>query len=1140
MSLIRHFTQTNQSRLFQVIKKAGRGKLLFQFLYVVLCMSVPAYANTPVLSPIVNFLLDAPLAIPFNWNGQRITEETRLQSTENAVNILKLDLADSPDGFAGGVQSVVLTVSGPCFKMRGATSEPLVYEWDIITTGEGQCLLELEATLIIDSNPVTLNVSSRLDVIPESGVPQFLDVAEGQEIDLVFNIDAAQKISSGYTGSQTAGSLLPQAYEFHATAPDGESLIGVLYGLLEFDQGNAVLTDDFSSIIENVQMRMKASLKRIHGKFVVVGVALSLPNASPTPGQQAFYDVAWTFLAVPEGTVFTGPDAGRVFHYYGELKMSAVCRNDIVGSLFSVANSAKKTNIKGVLLGKVKDGISCNGLSFTGQAKASMDARVISTHIGPLLASEGFIAPNGDFASAMSSFGLAIAEQIAGSGDIVELQTTANTRVIDAIAAEEFVGFNEQRVALVFKSLKGSLSGLGVGDYVVSRPRPKAPNGFLRKVTLIENVNGFAVVRTEMAYLKDILGDASVHINRSYISADVEEANTWYGVPLGAPAASGLGVAARLREGFSVSSAGKNANSGDLISVTVNKVIFDQDGDHSSKNDQIKVTGNLSFNPSVKIDLECAAFLCSQPDFLAKFVLTEDSSVEVTGSIRKTLTKSYNLPPSIWLPPITAGFLVFTPKFVVQLNVDGSLSASITYTATQSFELEAGVDYTPAAGWGTISEFNNTFNSDEPVYTGEMDAKAELSVRGEFMLYGVAGVYADLGGFAKFKAAIPGDPIWKVKGGFEASVGVALDVIVWNVDFEEDLFSKNWLILEAPNQPPDPPTVSHPYPEVFGAIEKDGDVMIDISMFDPEQGENCCLVKLVSNLDGLMLRAPTYSAVSFPYVFKNEGTHIITATVQDAEGQASSNTSQVEVEDRLLAIIGTPQSTFNVPGGVFADDYADLEIIFEDTREVGPDLDCCSTAWYVDGVFIARTNNFDGDTMHHKLRHKFTWPGGVLTKAEVEVKAIADFDIANDGKPAATISRTATVTVTKNKPKIINTLSAISKSFPAAHEPPQVNEDIIYTTTLSNPDSCHNVHWYSSIESDDGVDGDADGFLGFGARTGNQVSFTRAFDTQGIRTITASISDGGCQPASVQVKTKVTNAVLGGSSPNVPVNFSLN
>ncbi|HHJ80142.1 MAG TPA: hypothetical protein ENJ65_00750, partial [Candidatus Tenderia electrophaga] len=544
----------------------------------------------------------------------------------------------------------------------------------------------------------------------DTGVAEerFLDATEDEDVDVTLTINLADSTAKSassqtssarpplLTGSTAIGSRAPQLYEFTSVTPSGRSIKGVIYGLgvNVIDEATGELAaDDFAASIRNKEMRLRARVKKVNGEFVLVGNATAIPGSGSLAVEQRFQDIAWTVIAVESGTTLTGPEPGRVFHYYGDANTRAVCNGNLVSGMFRVANTSR---VVGTLIGMLEGGKVCSTATFAGNAKLSMDAIVVDTHIGPLLSSEGFLAPKGKFANAVETFGLGIAEQLSGEGDIVDVKTNDTTRILDPEAAQEFVGFYEAYQALVFKSLKGSLAGLQEGDFIVSKPRPKMPNGFLRKVFQIQDINGYVAVRTENALISDILESANIHVNRSYSAADVAEANAWFGVEEAPIAAGNTGTVRMLR---------KQADGGDLININVNKVVFDADGDNATTTDQIKVTGSLSFTPGVVIDLVCSGTLCSTPDFTAKFVLEEATTAKLVGSIQKTLHKSYNLPPSIWLPPITVGPLVFTPKFVIQLNVDGTVSASITYEATQSFTLEAGVDYTPADGWGTISEF---------------------------------------------------------------------------------------------------------------------------------------------------------------------------------------------------------------------------------------------------------------------------------------------------------------------------------------------------------------------------------------------------------------------------------------------------
>lgn len=953
-----------------------------------------------------------------------------------------------------------------------------------------------------------------------------LNTNENEEIDTVVNINllrsttnsknrAISATPSRLGGSTAVGSVAPQLHEFSAETPSGQKISGVLYGLAENvldQQTGELMIDDFAATIKSREMRLRATVKKVNGTLVLLGTVTPTPKTAPNSFDKRFQNIGWTIIALKEGNQLSGPTPDRVFHYYGSVNAKAACNNNVVSGVFQIEERSK---VLGTLIGVPSKNKSCDDSRFSGQAKLSMDARVISTHIGPLLSSEGFLAPKGKFKNAAETFGLAIAESIPGNGDIVNVRTNENTHIVDPEAAENFVGFNKQYQALVFTSLTGSLADLREGDFIVSKPRPKIPNGILLKVQEIQTVGNYIAVKTQRALISDILESASIDVNRRYTVADVAEANEWFGL--------------ETTQTYSTSAKNKfnkAANNGDLINVNVNKIVFDKDGDHSTKDDQVVVSGNLSFNPNVVLKLDCSGLLCSKPDFVAKFVLDESSEIKVTGDIRQTLHKSFNLPPSIWLPPITAGPLIFTPKFVVQLNVDGTLGASLKYSATQEFTLEAGVDFNPSDGWGTISDLSNTFDSTPPEFSGDISGKAELAIRGEFKLYGVAGVFADLGGYIKLKAEIPRSPIWELYGGFASSVGVDLDVIVWSAQFSEDLINEKWTIEKAENQPPDAAIVSQPYPKYMGYVELDGDVTMDVSSFDPEQGEDCCLVELKSDIEGIIGKVHTSQFDSINHTFKTEGIHTITASVTDNEGLTTVSEIEVDVRDRLIAIIGTPQTTFDAPGRAYVDEYSDFKLTLTDDRGIGEELSCCSVAWYINDVFIERTDGDFQDTMTHTFRHKMEWPEGVAPsdKVDIVVRAEAEFDIANDGLSAGMITRSTIVSLNRQKPLLANSLSEISKTFPEGNTPPYEGEEVIYSVTLSDPELCNNVSWSSSI-AEDGIGENPNGFLGYGIQNGDIVTLTKKFDTEDTRTITVNMQSTACEKVSASVKTKVVDAM---------------
>ena len=990
---------------------------------------------------------------------------------------------------------------------------------------------------------------------------QLLGAAENEEVDVLLTLSFTQKRAAKGASFVSTPSNTPQLLEFTALAPSGTALQGVLF----FDDSQVQLEQSIETLLASKQVRLKAVLKKIQDKFVLAGTGSVQLGASASAEEQKLQDISWTMIALKQGEQFSGPEPGRVFHYYGAAEMKAVCDKGVVSSMYRIANTRKQTSVMGVLLGRLYSGKLCDASSFAGAARISMDAKVVSTRIGPLLISEGFVAPNGQFSNAVESFGLAIAEQIQGEGDIAEVTVTSDTRIIDAEAAAEFVGFYADYQALVFKSLKGNLQDLQVGDLIVSKPRPNIPNGFLRKVFQIETIKGYVAVRTENALISDILQEANIHVNRSYNQADVEEAYRWYGAELPdtiVPPTDAVGGVSMV--------ASKAAKGNDLISINVNKVIFDGDDDDSTTDDQVKVTGSLTFTPGVVLDLVCSGTLCSKPDFTAKFVLDEETSAKLTGSIKKTLHKSFNLPPSIWLPPITVGPLVFTPKFVIQLNVDGSVSASITYEATQTFTLEAGVDYNPNDGWGTISVFDKGFDNSPPVYEGAIDAKAELAVRGEFKLYGLAGVFADLGGYVQFQAQYPSDPSWELFGGYGSSVGVDLDVIILSAQYEWDIFDKRWSIAFAPNTPPSPPEISQPYPKTATKVEGfilgddvdkfvqvNADVTIDVSAWDDQTGEKGSLIVITDSLEGNIGSVKSAEQTGLVHAFTSEGLHTLTAVATDEGGNglaSEASTISFEVIDSKLLRIDAypPEFSIDRPEVVYEDQPTDIVLSVVDTRNNQELPLKVLVDWSVDGTYIRTTGGDASNPMQHTFRYSFstaakptranksdisgndltqsdTAPDAFKIKTSSNILATIQYEYeGSGGKPFILTKQTKVKIAPTQGGKIIATLSPVSKTFTTDHRPVGIGEDVIYSVTVDHIGQCNvGVVWSSSDDRDDiGLHPVSTSFVG------DTATITLNFHSTGSRNITAELAAPDCFEVASKVETRVQRYLGEGDTPN--------
>ncbi len=969
------------------------------------------------------------------------------------------------------------------------------------------------------------------------------EASDDSEVDTELVVDVVKSISpysmstaltqdvsaspSRATSTVVQNSLAPVLLEVDSIGDAGFK--GLIFG---------VSRDRFETSLKDAKLRIKAKMIRIDNIPVYLGTAVAITEANTTiptkvsltqTTHKKLQGVAWTFIAIPPDKTLSGPQVGRVFQVYGQTTIKAICIDDKVDGVFNLINKKKGVNISGVFATPLPNNTLCDKTTLSGVAKSSQDLKVISTHIGPMLSGEGFLSLSSKGVKGVDIYTLSIAQNLATSGDIVDTKLTLTTHALDPEAAKELLGFRDNGEA-VFESLKGNLINLKEGDFIVSKPRPRFPNGFLRKVDAINTINGKIVLSTTQGYIGDILEEANIELDRSFDLVDVEEGYEWYDKPFDITDFERIPMKS---DALTKTDRGQQK---DLINIPFNAVIYDKDNDHDTKDDQISAKGNLSFDVAAKVKLACSGFLCSKPDFLAKFTANETAEVELIGNVKWSKEVVVDLPPTLVLPPISVFPLVFVPSFTSQLKVNGEISVSIEYSAVQELEFTAGVEYNPDDGWTDLSGYEKSFTNLPPVYSGELDAKAELAIKASFMLYGLAGVYADLGGYVNFIAALPRDPAWELKGGITSSIGVDLNVIVWSEQFGYPLLDVNWRIDKSENVAP-VLTLEEPSPRFSGPLLDNvvvlgGEIAIDFEVIDPE-GESGFLVDFSSNIDGDMGNAKSTVGTKY-YTFKNEGSHRITATVTDSKGASSSVSIDAEVAD-VTFDVDPGVVTSHIPSSVRDSGLStSLEIVIEPNSDTVID----KVEWWLydqakklstpQGTVMTRdpipeligTTIESGASQTHRVSYKFNYSAG---DASENIKIInPEIYFTKEGVPSQVEYKSYELEI-KNELLAFAEIENVrmSNKFGTAVNSVKIDEEITFTPTFTEGtvEKCKVLSWSSSNLSD-GLDG-----VYYPAWTGDKVL---SFSTSGKRTITATVAARGCKDSSFSKEINVEPNIGGG------------
>ncbi len=347
----------------------------------------------------------------------------------------------------------------------------------------------------------------------------------------------------------------------------------------------------------------------------------------------------------------------------------------------------------------------------------------------------------------------------------------------DLVALEEDPGDG----TLVFAVAPAGLDSVKVGSVLVAGVSPGTPAGLLRAVLAVERDGSRLTLRTAQAPIQLAYKKLHVRFSRSAAAVGTPRASV--------PTNQGVVLPKDIDE-----------------TAPFNYVLFDGDGDPSTRNDQIAVQGTIGggFDYELGLDvdwgdidalpdvvtscLESFANVlmgelpsCSIDDLLPEakvsFVVHPEVRVDVNleGAAILAYEKEVDL-ASTTLAPVVIGPLVFVPTVDLTARLEGGASAqfstgihgsAVFRTAVRVSSKNSGnPDFDPP-------ELESTdFGPNETSITLRAEAKAGIGARLNLLLFSVTGPYATALAYGAIEADVLADPCWSLHAGVEGDLGV--------------------------------------------------------------------------------------------------------------------------------------------------------------------------------------------------------------------------------------------------------------------------------------------------------------------------------------------------------------------------------
>jgi len=324
------------------------------------------------------------------------------------------------------------------------------------------------------------------------------------------------------------------------------------------------------------------------------------------------------------------------------------------------------------------------------------------------------------------------------------------------------------------------LQDLGVGDLIISGVTPSAPNGLLVMVTSVGSKNGRVVIETEPVGLTDVLEEGTVTLTKTLTTGDLRSAKRQ---------AEGMILKQRPAQ-----SAGAGAFELEFTDV----VLYDEDADPATANDQVTATGSVLLSPGFNFIIVIDDSAVEELTFVNQTTL--DAHLNILAMVSADPNAEVTL-AEYALTPVT-GFVdaipvVVTPVLSIVVGVNGQVRPGLQSETTQQASYVTGLSYVNGE-WTRFSDHSTEFDCEVSPPGQSANATGYIIARLKLLLFGDDCISSTVKGYTNLEVAPETLPWWKLYGGLSAEVGADFQRVSPMVDdYSEQIISYHTLLAQA-------------------------------------------------------------------------------------------------------------------------------------------------------------------------------------------------------------------------------------------------------------------------------------------------------------------------------------------------------
>lgn len=346
------------------------------------------------------------------------------------------------------------------------------------------------------------------------------------------------------------------------------------------------------------------------------------------------------------------------------------------------------------------------------------------------------------------------------------------TKMLSSSANAGFLGVSADSATYRYNLGAGEIGALRAGDILLSAQG----EGYLRKVLFVVNTGAEYQVLTTTAALNEAFEYLNIELHKTISPGDINPQSLV------------------LPRGMSLKP--QSAALGKFV-VGLDQVVHDADGNPATQNDQVKVSGELNFTPTVDLIIDMPTPLNLRKFYFDVSLRQEmDLGIEAKIGITKEIVLA-----KFPLGAYPIGPVVITPEYTLKLgaeaNISGAAGVSVHQETTVSGGLTCNGNCGNGASWIPHGDFSKNFTVTHTTVSAQAELKGYIAPEVSFKVYGIIGPYVGGKGYGKLVVQPPLNHLpWATYAGINLNAGVKLEIEALFTTFksawEFSLFDQEW------------------------------------------------------------------------------------------------------------------------------------------------------------------------------------------------------------------------------------------------------------------------------------------------------------------------------------------------------------